>query len=130
MIRTQQFRISRRPYAVDLDGLTLEQRSGPAGPYWGRIPAVWFRRRTGGVTVACLGYLWALQTVRPETATEFLVAHTDGRYGGDCEGRWDGQLYWGAQEPETAARHLAFLRPMLDAFPVVPDGYDGWWSFG
>jgi hypothetical protein len=64
-----------------------------------------------------------------------LSADLDGRYGGDCHGRWDGTRYWGAQEPDVIAEHLTVLRPMLDGYaenpkdPPLPAGFDGWWTF-
>lgn len=129
MIRENRFLISKRPYAVDLGSLRITERQGQRNPYYeGRIGAVWFRRAKG-VTYACVGTLWDFQDQRPADAVAFLKAHTDGRYGGDCKGRWDGTRYWGAQEPEIAARHLALLRPMLDAYPAIPDGWNGWWRF-
>ena len=121
MIRETRFLISRRPYAVDLDSLRV-------GDSTSRINAVWFRRR-GGVTAACVGYLWDIQRPKPCDAAEFLARHGDGRYGGSCEGRWDGHGYWGAQDPGEIKRHLALLRPMLANYPNPPYGYDGWWRF-
>lgn len=59
-----------------------------------------------------------------------LSADLDGRYGGTCEGRWDGQNYWGAQKPDVIAEHLALLRPMLANYPAAPSSYDCWWRFG
>ncbi|WP_280320112.1 hypothetical protein [Nocardia wallacei] len=114
--------MSHRLYAVDLYGLWEK---------WDdhfRLGAVWYRRRRG-VTVACIGELWDSQRPGPRDAIEFLERHTDGRYGGDCLGRWDGERYWGAQEPEVMAEHLAILRPMVDSYPTIPAGYDGWWTF-
>lgn len=56
-------------------------------------------------------------------------AHLYAWYGGSCEGRWDGQRYWGAQEPDVMAQHLDLLRPMIVNYPEIPAGYDGWWRF-
>ncbi|CAM4387608.1 hypothetical protein [Nocardiopsis rhodophaea] len=130
MHRETRFLISRRPYAVDLNSLRIETRTRYDGePYYeGRINAVWYRRRKG-VTYACIGTLWDIQHDLPRGGAEFLARHDDGRYGGDCHGRWDGTRYWGAQVPEVTERHLLVLRPMLDHFPTVPEGYDGWWTF-
>lgn len=132
MIREDRFLISRKPYAVDLTSLRGSRTDTPQGcnPYYfdGRIGAVWFRRRKG-VTVACVGTLWDLQHPEPADAKQFLEQHDDGRYGGDCEGRWDGERYWGAQEPEIIDAHLSLLRPMLASYPAIPEGYDGWWTF-
>lgn len=131
MIRTDRFLISKRPYAVDLSSLDAR----PDGERWdgtpmstARLGAVWFRRKNG-VTAACIGTLWDIQAPPPADAAEFLRRHDDGRHGGDCDGRWDGERYWGAQRPETIEQHLAILRPMLANYPDVPPGYDGWYRF-
>ncbi|MFH9248202.1 hypothetical protein ACH4LK_22570 [Streptomyces lydicus] len=130
MIREDLFLISRKPYAVDLGSLRLGTRERQAGShfYSGRIDAVWCRRRRG-VTVACIGQLWDFQDDKPTTAREFLERHDDGRYGGDCIGRWDGESYWGNVTLAQQDQHLAVLRPMLANFPALPAGYDGWWRF-
>lgn len=130
MRRTDRFLISQKPYAVDLNTLRTAEKTRVDGShfYFGRIDAVWFRRKQG-VTVACVGTLWDFQDTLPTTGVEFVERHTDGRYGGDCDGRWDGERYWGAQHPKTIEEHLALLRPMLAAYPALPSGYDGWWTF-
>lgn len=127
MRREDRFVMSHRPYAVDLKSLRVEQREGA----WARatIDAAWFRRRSG-VTAACIGSLWDFQETDPATAIDFLAQHGDGRYGGDCRARWDGESLWCAgQDPEENARFLELLRPMLDAYPEIPDCYSGWWVF-
>jgi hypothetical protein len=140
LIREDRFVISRRPYAVDLSSLRGTVEPSPQGRrpsyYRGRIDAVWFRRKTIGwgadkntITVACIGTLWDSQDDQPANAREFLERHDDGRYGGDCDGRWDGTSYWGNVTLEQQKQHLAILRPMLANYPAIPDGYDGWWRF-
>lgn len=136
-----RFVMSHKPYAVDLSSLRTARDEGHAGPFWYcTVRAVWFRRRRTGrtgplVTVACIGTLWNHQRPEPVNAEAFVLAHTDGRYGGDCAGRWDGAGYWGSEDPDVMAKHLAILRPMLDGYeqspqsPAIPDGYDGWWTF-
>ncbi|MFI1525459.1 hypothetical protein [Streptomyces griseus] len=132
MRRTERFLISRKPFAIDLGSLLGNRTDTPQGrnPYCydGRINAVWFRRRHG-ITVACIGDLWDLQHPQPADARQFLEQHQDGRYGGDCHGRWDGESYWGNVTLEEQQRHLAILQPMLANYPDVPPGYDGWWTF-
>jgi hypothetical protein len=139
VIKIEKFGISNGLYAVDLDSLKTEWHefqwrngrppSAPEGTWRCTVQAVWFRRRRR-VTVSCIGELWDSQTVKPETALEFLAAHDDGRYGGSTEGRWDGSGYWGSQVSlEEQEAHLAVLRPMLANYPAVPAGYDGWWRF-
>lgn len=132
MIREARFLISRRPYAVDLSSLRGTVTPSPRGRrpsyYEGRVDAVWFRRRQG-VTVACIGTLWDLQDDEPADAVEFLARHDDGRYGGDCAGRWDGTSYWGNVPLTVQEQHLEILRPMLANYPAIPGGFDGWWRF-
>lgn len=137
MIRETRFLISRKPYAVDLTSLRqVEREPGESwGWYW--ADAVWFRRRSVGygtdrkvITVACTGTLRAsIDDPAPSTTRDFLERFTDGRYGGECDGRWDGERYWGAQEPAVIQKHLGILRPMLANYPAIPPGYDGWWTF-
>ena len=132
MIKDSSFRISRKPYAVDLSTLRGTSEDTPKGrnpsSYSGVINAVWFRRRSG-LTIACIGTLWDHQYPTPVDAVAFLVAHEDGRYGGNCHGRWDGESYWGNVTLDVQNRHLTVLRPMLSNYPKLPPGYDGWWRF-
>jgi hypothetical protein len=134
VIRNDRFLISRRSFAVDLATLTGDQHPrGDRYAYSGTVNALWFRRDKG-VTRACLGTvdLWAHFLREPidlDDPRNVLTADLDGRYGGTCHARWDGARYWGAQEPAEMEQDLAVLRPMLDNYPAIPDGYDGWWSF-
>jgi hypothetical protein len=138
MRHEEKFTQSRQPYAV-LPGLPEAQASGP-GTVRVAVAAVWFRRRRGGRggtgelrTVACAGWLWEIYGGTdhpPVTVREFCETVTDGRYGGDCQARWDGTELWapGAGESRRAA-YLDLLRPMLENYPAVPPGYEGWWTF-
>lgn len=134
MIREDRFVQSHRPYAVDLSSLTVEQTEHPdCVILTGSVKAVWFRRQDG-VTRACIGRLplWAPRLAAPvdaSTAAGVLSAPLDGRYGGECRGRWDGEHYWGSQLPGVIEAHLALLKPMLAAYPQIPDGHSGWWRF-
>lgn len=121
MIREDRFLISRKPYAVDLSTLRTEHG-------WSTVDAAWFRRKQG-VTVSCIGNLHTIQDPAPADAAEFLRRYDDGRYGGHCEGRWDGDGYWGNVTLAVQEQHLAVLRPMLANCPAIPPGYDGWWRF-
>ena len=132
MISETRFLISRKPYAVDLTSLRGSRTDTPQGRneyyFSGQVDAVWFRRRKG-ITVACIGTLWDLQHPEPADAVQFLTRHEDGRYGGDCTGRWDGTGYWGHERPDIQEQHLAILRPMLANYPALPPLFDGWWTF-
>lgn len=129
MIREEKFLISRKPYAVDLTSLCRTHRETGNTWAWYTVDAVWFRGRKTD-PVACIGTLRTIiDDPEPATAREFLQRYTDGRYGGDCDGRWDGTGYWGNVPLDVQERHLAILRPMLANYPAVSDGYDGWWTF-
>lgn len=133
MIKVSKFRISHRPYAVDLSSFALTWPGEGSRQNWASFDAVWFRRRRG-VTVACIGQLRDYFSLAFDpTAEDALRAMDDGRYGGDCIARWDGQSYWAndpsSLSPEGIERHLAILRPMLENFPAIPRGYDGWWTY-
>jgi hypothetical protein len=134
MIRGDRFLISRKAFAIDLTTLSGDQHErGDRIAFSGEVNAVWFRRQNG-TTRACIGTLglWShylLARLDLDDPRAILSADLDGRYGGDCHGRWDGENYWGAPKPDVIEEHLALLRPMLDNYPAVPDGYDGWWRF-
>jgi hypothetical protein len=130
MNREDRFVMSHRPYAVDLGILRTEHYAD----FW-VVRAAWYRRKNG-VTAACVGTLRGFQGPRPykpaeaapANALEFVTALGPGHYG-DCLGRWDGTGYWGSEVPATATAHLALLQPMLERYPEVPSGFDGWWTF-
>lgn len=135
MIREEKFLISRRPYAVKLGTYQPESRlmwvmgkNSPSLYHRGRVDAVWFRCRAG-VTVACAGELTAGTDGRVKDATEFLKQYTDGRYGGTCMARWDGERLWLDASLPHVNPYFGILQPMLENFPAVPAGYDGWWTF-
>jgi hypothetical protein len=125
MKREDRFVQSHAPYAVDLESL----RVGPSSmPSHCRVDAAWFRRRKG-VTVAVIGFLWDFQPGPPGDVRQFLDRHNDGRYGGHALGRWNGEGYWGVEDPKEVRSHLDVLIPMLHDYPAVPPGFDGWWTF-
>lgn len=137
MIRQTAFLASSALYAVDLSGLKRSPCGHTASGeplYRYDIPAVWFKRRKG-VDAAQSGYLWTYATAThleedPAAARNFLATElTDGRYGGQCLHRWDGERLWSEPSIPVAEQPLAFLRDMLAAYPEIPDGYDGWWRF-
>jgi hypothetical protein len=134
MIREDHFLISRKPFAIDLATVTgSQQPRGDLTAFSGSANALWLRRKDG-VTRACIGSLglWSHYLPAPldlDDPHAVLSAALDGRYGGTCEGRWDGERYWGAQKPEVMEQHLAILKPMLAYYPALPDSYDRWWRF-
>lgn len=134
MIRETRFLISRKPFAINLSTVAVK-REHQQDAWWlsGSCQAVWYRRKNG-VTYACLGTLrlWAhrLREEPDVSSPEAILGNQlDSRYGGDPDGRWDGERYWGSQKPFEQALHLTLLEPMIADFPTVPEDYDGWWTF-
>lgn len=135
MIREERLYISKKPYAVDPTSLRVTTNE-PDRPEHHRthrvhIDAVWFRRRRG-VTVATIGTLWDFQRdPAPADVHEALRRHDDGRYGGSWIARWDGESYVSEvpQPLDVMTAHLELLRPMLENYPDVPPGHDGWYRF-
>jgi hypothetical protein len=126
VIKADKFRISDKPYAVDLGSYS------PDGS--GSLQAVWFRRRREAYngplrTVACAGELRGCLVPDLSTVEQFIATFTDGRYGGDCRARWDGTNLWSLEDESERERLKKILVPMLAAYPAVPGGYDGWWVF-
>jgi hypothetical protein len=134
MRRETRFLISRKQFAIDLTTVTGTQHErGDQYSFRGTCNAVWYRRKDG-VTRACLGSLmlfshYLTEPIDVNDPHAILSADLDGRYGGDTHGRWDGERYWGAQEPSVMEEHLAILRPMLTDYPSLPASHDGWWTF-
>jgi hypothetical protein len=130
VIRDDDFMFSRGPYAISLATVQVSySESGRHVHFTAR--AMWYRGRKAEPK-ACLGYLanWIEAPACVTSPAELLKAAWDGRYGGRCEARWDGRAYWSSvPDPGLQQRHLALLRPMIDGYPVIPDGYDGWWRY-
>lgn len=144
MIREKEFRTYRNPYAVDLSTLKAEQHTWKGGTgLTGTVDAVWVRSKGREGTFASIGKLSLYSTYDytacdPDDPVSVLSSRLEGRYGGTCEGRWDGENYCGSSMIDTIAAHMAVLAPLhqacMEAFSngtelAVPDGYDGWWTF-
>jgi hypothetical protein len=133
LIDADGFRLHKTLVAVDLGTFTYGDRD----VHRGTVCAVWFASRRG-VLRACIGHISDLQPAAcggraPGSAEEFLAAYTT-NHGADCHARWDGETYWGApewgaMEPAAIVRHMPFLQGMLDGYPAIPAGYNGWWGF-
>jgi hypothetical protein len=136
-----------------------QEEHGGRTVFRGSVNAVWFRRQGGvtRACLGSLG-LWSHHLPEPLDVGDphavlsadldvgdphavlsadldvgdphaVLSADLDGRYGGNCHGRWDGENYWGSQKPLEQALHLTLLEPMLANFPAIPEDHDGWWTF-
>lgn len=127
----EAFKLSRRLYAVRPDSLAVTnagRTSDGADLFRVEIEAVWFRRK-GGETAACIGTLWDFQREHPRDAESFLLRHDDGRYGAACRSRFNGHNLWTTEDLPIADADRAFLQGMLGAYPSIPAGFDGWWTF-
>lgn len=74
-----------------------------------------------------MGYLW---TFGDKSLDDFLQNESDGRYGGRTLARWDGSNLWAPEmSKDKADECFEFLKPMLDNYPEIPGGFDGWWKY-
>jgi hypothetical protein len=141
MRKLEKFQISTAPYAVRPDTFRVAEkwptytqpdgssRRGETPYYTMTVEAVWFRRKSGVLT-AHYGHLWDASSDRPATLFDWLENDWDGRYGGNCRARWDGDSLWAPESSwDQMKEYEELLRPMLDNFPETPAGYDGWWTY-
>jgi hypothetical protein len=141
VIKLDKLLITKRPFAFDLSSFVVKGgRSAYLGPppqvkheMWEHtIHGVWFRRKKGRIA-ACRGTIYAHRWQGAiKDPLEFLASYRDGGSGGYTAARWDGESYWGIGPDATLARqqeNLLILRPMLENYPEVPQGYDGWYQF-
>ena len=139
MIRAARLAVSRPMYAFAPETFAPRPWStdGPSadGLYRGArgVNAVWFKRKSGVLT-ATLGTYGLFLLPRGPGATSdtyeaWVDAHTDNRYGAAHVASWDGTRLIGGGVPAVDAERVAFLQGMLDGFPSVPVGFDGWWTF-
>lgn len=138
MQRSDKMLISKQPYAVAPNTFEVNERystydSGKrlseSPSYWISVEAVWFKRKSG-LLAAHFGNLWDVKREAPADVTSWLEGMTDGRYGGRCVARWNGNDLWA---PEVEWDHQVelqkLLADMLAGYPAAPAGYEGWWTF-
>jgi hypothetical protein len=140
MKREDKFMISRAPYAIRHDTFLVKEKfptyTNPDGssrrgekPYYTMtVEAVWFRRKSG-ILSAHYGHLWDSSNEPPADLLAWIENDWDGRYGGNCVARWDGESWWGGVTWRRQQELQPLLDDMLKNFPAAPEGYDGWWSY-
>lgn len=141
MKKQNRFSLSKTLYAVDLSTLLRTQvgnvQSTGKPIYRYEIQAAWFKRRKR-LDTSNVGYLSTVSTdfylhVEDEQQVKRFLSETivDSRYGGRCRSRWDGSRLWSDPSLDRKDQEidLKFLDSMLDRYPEIPAGYDGWWSF-
>jgi hypothetical protein len=129
VIKEERFVFSHKPFAVRPDTFTVNRRDG--GWNDAAVDAVWYRR-SGGVLRACRGFLHSpVGQTPPVSLEEFLAGYTDGRWGGHTTARVDDAMRWWGPGRHVGQMQADYrlLKPMIDRYPYMPDGYDGWWTF-
>jgi hypothetical protein len=139
--KLEKFQISKAPYAILHDTFNVNERwatyTQPDGssrrgetPYYSMtVEAIWFRRKSGVLT-AHVGHLWDSSSDRPADLMAWIENDWDGRYGGNCRARWDGENLWApGLSWDAAAEVHDILAAALANFPEVPEGFDGWWTY-
>lgn len=115
IIQSSKFTFSEYFYAIDMKSLK------PTYGFNASMNAIWFKKTRGQIAV-CTGTL----SSQGKTVEQFMANH-DGRYGGNTEYKWNGTEMWSSSNHflELMAAHK-ILDPILQAFPEIPKGYEGW----
>lgn len=129
MLVQTDFAISKKLYAINPD--TIQNRytgDNHAGlpMYKVSIEAIWFRRKNG-VEVASKGFLWDHAVGKEWTVEDFINEADTGRYGGSPIGSWDGEDVIGVTNYQAILELVKELDPILNAYPAIPQGYQGWY---
>jgi hypothetical protein len=137
VIREEKFLISHAPYAVKPETINLtpyshtpNNGSETVTTWSGTIEAMWFRRKSGRLSAhyGCLhGHFGEDQ---PDGFLDFMAKCDDGRYGGNCWARWDGDYFWAPDTTwEIQKKYQAELDAALKRYGEIPDGCNGWWTY-
>lgn len=127
------FKPSTRLYAIDTSGFDYTDVSNPiihiVPLYKIELECVWFRLKSGIIS-AHIGRLWDYCQTIPKSTEDFLASIDTKRYGANCRTRWERiRGVWSIEDRVTYEEDLKILIPMLDNYPQIPDGFDGWWKF-
>ncbi|MBB3752471.1 hypothetical protein FHT44_004983 [Mycolicibacterium sp. BK634] len=119
LTRRDKFAASQSPYALDPNTFDVSERGLSS------VTAIWAGRKNGRTT-ASFGTL--VGEHNKHASFEEFVAKVDMRYGGTYEGKWDGRtLITESALPELRRLELInLLDGVLSRFPLVPEGYEGW----
>tara|TARA_R110001606_G_scaffold297277_1_gene445035 strand:- start:9333 stop:9728 length:396 start_codon:yes stop_codon:yes gene_type:complete len=123
LIKRDKFTPSLKPYAFKPDSREFG--------YGGRtLEALWAGRKRGG-TIVTLGTYHMTAMDRIERSYEDWLAVADTRYGGLWQHIWDGEKLLSNPDNTPSLAEADALSERLDAvlqgFPRVPDGWDGWY---
>lgn len=136
MKRLDKYKASAAPYALNpatfrAVGASNEyHRPDKAGESFQRyvVDAIWFKRRNG-LRCVVSGTLSQNLDTEPQPAYDDFVAQFQyGRYGGNALARWDGTLLWTPAGVLAGDYLINFLDPILEDYPNLPVGYDGWFD--
>jgi hypothetical protein len=118
LVKLGKFAPSKTPYALHPRAWYVDNHG------FIRVQAIWAGRKNGRTT-ASIGELSDLGS----TTFEEFVENVDMRYGGEYEGRWDGERLITPQ-PVTPTRYkslTSILIEVLGTFPKPAFNYEGWY---
>jgi hypothetical protein len=118
LVKLDKFAPSQRPYAFLRESFQIDQRGRAT------VEAIWPGRKSG-VTTASFGQLGGYRL----STLDDLIENIDMRYGGYSIGKWDGErLITDQSRSMSYCNSLAEqLDMVLQAFPAVPEGWEGWY---
>ena len=130
MLELTNFAISKKLYAIKRDTFVATysgdtQKGEPM--YRVSVDAMWFRRKQG-IEVISKGKLGDLAVGKEWDIDDFIANVSTARYGGTPFGSWDGYDVIGVTNYEAIVALVKELDPILDAYPDVPVGYEGWYK--
>lgn len=121
MIR-QRDKFSFSEYFYAINWSTLRSNKDGTVAY---VDAIWFKKTRGEIAV-CSGTLSNHDTF---TKDDFIAGFKYGRYGGNTQYKWNGFEMWSHDNNflDMIEAHK-FLDPILENYPDIPVGYEGWYS--
>ena len=117
LVELDKFAPSKRPYAFDRPSFRD-----------GYIKAIWAGRKDSRTT-ASVGTLHAWDGRKTLSSFDEMIETVDMRYGGYSIAKWDGEkLITDQARPFEWCELTRFdLDRILQTFPQVPEGFEGWY---
>lgn len=113
-----KFSFSEYFYAIDWSTFWVNDNNNAI------VDAIWFKKTKGEVAV-CSGTLSNYDTLNKD---DFIAGFKYGRYGGATRYKWNGTEMWSHDNNflDMIKAHEK-LDPILENFPNIPHGYQGWY---
>jgi hypothetical protein len=127
-IPVSKFFISKKLFALNPTSFvsTDHPNNHPNVRFVNRVEAVWFRRKDGVIAAHLGSFSSFSKTVLSFEEFKNTIGPMEARYGPTVKAKWDGQNLWGVTDFVEQNRIVAYLDPILQNYPEVPKGLEGW----